>query len=154
MTVPVKSPEEPPQRLESKKYNFLVEGTMPVLNFELTSGGKQAPKDMPEINQIQSQNLTLELYTPISGEIFEARTPKGRIEVDNDGTVTYFSQQPDSLSFSLFLGKSITVTMSRKTGEVVLKTPSKILSIEDLRESNKKGKSSEPFTDSIRLMLE
>ena len=154
MSIPAMRPEEPPQRLESKKYNFLVEGTMPILNFEITSGGKSAPEGMPAINQVQRQNLTLELYAPISGEIFEAKTPKGRIEVDNDGTVTYFSQQPDSLSFSLFLGKSITVTMSRKTGEVVLKTPSKILEIEDNRESKKKRKSGELFTDSVRLLLE
>jgi hypothetical protein len=136
------------QRLESKKYNFLVEGTMPILNFEINSGGK-API---EPNQIQSQNLTIEIYSPLSGEIFEAKTPKGRIEVDNDGTVTYFSQNPESLSFSLFLGKSIIVTMSRKTGEVILKTPSKILSIEDRRES--KEKNEPPFTDSVRLLLE
>ncbi|SRR5487761_820479 len=154
MSIPAKRPEEPLQRLESKKYNFLVEGTMPVLNFEITSGGKSAPEGMSELNRVERQNLTLELYTPISGEIFEAKTPKGRIEVDNDGTVTYFSQKPDSLSFSLFLGKSVTVTMSRKTGEVVLKTPSRILSIEDNRESKKKGKIHEPFTDSVRLMLE
>jgi hypothetical protein len=140
------------QRLESKKYNFLVEGTMPILNFEINSGGKAPIEGMPEPNQIQSQNLTIEIYSPLSGEIFEAKTPKGRIEVDNDGTVTYFSQNPESLSFSLFLGKSIIVTMSRKTGEVILKTPSKILSIEDRRES--KEKNEPPFTDSVRLLLE
>ena len=126
---------------------------MPVLNFEITSGGKLAPEGMPELNKVQRQNLTIELHAPISGEIFEARTPKGRIEVDNDGTVTYFSQNPESLSFSLFLGKNITVTMSRKTGEVVLKTPSKILSIEDNRESKMKKRNS-VFTDSIKLQLE
>ncbi len=154
MSVPMKRPEEPLQRLESKKYNFLVEGTMPVLNFEITSGGKPTPVGNPELNKVEKQNLTIELYAPISGEVFEARTQRGRIEVDNDGTVTYFSQNPDSLAFSLFLGRSITVKMLRKTGEVILTTPSRILAIEDRRESKKKRKSGSVFTDSIRLQLE
>ena len=154
MSVPMKRPEEPLQRLESKKYNFLIEGTMPVLNFEITSAEKSTPEGISEVDQVQKQNLTIELYAPISGEIFEARTQRGRIEVDNDGTVTYFSQNPDSLSFSLFLGRSISVTMFRKTGEVILKTPSRILAIEDERESKKKKKNGSVFTDSIRLQLE
>jgi hypothetical protein len=152
MSNPVKIPEEPQQRLESKKYNFLVDGTMPVLNFEITSGGRSSPEAKGQTTGVQNQNLTIEIYAPLSGEIFEARTPKGRLEVDNDGTVTYFSQNPESLSFSLFLGRSITVTMSRKSGEVILKTPSRIISIEDKRESMKKEKDA-VFTDSVRLQL-
>ena len=151
--VPSRIPEEPPQRLESKKYHFIVEGTMPIMNFEISSTAREA-KGAQDKSGIQKQNLTIELYAPISGEIFEARTPKGRIEVDNDGTVTYFCQSPESVSFSLFLGKSITLTMSKKTGEVLIKTPAKISAIEDLRESTKKRKATDVTSDSLRLKLE
>jgi hypothetical protein len=150
--------ESTPQRLESKQYNFIVDGTMPVLNFELTSGGRKAPEGMSKINQIEKQTLRLELYAPISGEVFEAKTQMGRIEVDNDGTVTYFSNAAEKLSFSLFLGKSITLTFNRKTSELFIRTPSKITSIQDNRMSvNQKGrkkKSSEPITDEIKLVLD
>jgi hypothetical protein len=150
-TPQAKIPEEPVQRLKSRKYNFLVEGSMPILNFEITSGGKEAPIDVGGAGRAQSQKLTLELYAPVSGEIFEARTPKGRIEVDTDGTVTYFSQTLDAVSFSLFVGKSIIVTMSKKTGEVSIKTPSKIVSIEDHRASKSP---SSPTTDEVKLVLQ
>ena len=149
--------ESTPQRLESKQYNFLVDGTMPVLNFELTSGGRKAHEGMSRINQIERQNLRLELYTPISGEVFEAKTQMGRLEVDNDGTVTYFSNATEKLTFSLFLGKSITFTFNKKTNELLIRTPSKITRIEDNRMSIKRGtkkNSSEPITDEVELVLD
>jgi hypothetical protein len=145
------------QRLESKQYNFLVDGTMPVLNFELTSGGRKVPEGMSKINQIEKQSLRLELYAPISGEVFEAKTQMGRLEVDNDGTVTYFSNVPEKLTFSLFLGKSITVSFNRRTNELLIKTPSKIRSIEDKRMSTNKEiakNGSEPITDELKLVLD
>jgi hypothetical protein len=145
------------QRLESKQYNFLVDGTMPILNFELTSGGRKAPEGMSKINQIEKQNLRLELYAPISGEVFEAKTQMGRVEVDNDGTVTYFSNAAEKLTFSLFLGKSITFTFNKKNNVLSIKTPSKISSIEDNRMSKKNGKrknGSEPITDELKLVLD
>jgi hypothetical protein len=144
------------QRLESRVYKFLVDGTMPVLNFELSSGGRKAPEGMSEINQVERQNLRLELYAPISGEVFEARTKMGRLEVDNDGTITYFSNAAERVTLSLFLGKSITFTFNRKTNDLVIRTPSKITSIEDNRMSKrtKKKTNSEPLTDELRLTLE
>ncbi len=147
--------ESTPQRLESRQYNFLVDGTMPVLNFELTSGGRKAPEGMSKVNQIEKQSLRLELYAPISGEVFEARTQMGRIEVDNDGTVTYFSNANEPLTFSLFLGKSISFTFNKKTGELLIRTPSKITSIEDNRMSTKKKKDgSMPTTDELKMILD
>jgi hypothetical protein len=149
----------PQQRLESKQYNFLVEGAMPVLNFELTSGGRKAPEGMGQLNQIERQNLRLELYAPISGEVFEARTQMGRLEVDNDGTVTYFSNASERLSFSLFMSKSVTVTFNKKTSELTIRTPSSITSIQDNRMSTKlkkkkKRAGNDPITDELKMTLE
>jgi hypothetical protein len=132
-------------RMESKKYFFLVEDAMPILNFELVSG-KSAE------SFAQKQNLTIEIHSPISGEIFEARTPKGRIEVDNDGTITCFSTG-DTFVFSAFLGRNLAVSMNKRTGEVILRTPSKIKEIQDHRVSHGK-RNGEPFTDEVRLVLE
>ncbi len=142
------------ERLESKQYNFLVDGTMPVLNFELTSGGRKAPDGIAEINKVEKQTLRLELYAPISGEVFEARTKMGRLEVDNDGTVTYFSNASERLSFSLFLGKSITATFNRKTNELVIRTPSKIRSIEDKRVERGGSRNQQPTSDEVRMVLD
>jgi hypothetical protein len=143
------------QRLESKEYKFFVDGTMPVLNFELASGGRRAPEGMNEINKVERQNLRLELYAPISGEVFEARTKMGRIEVDNDGTLTYFSNAAEHLTVSLFLGKSMTFTFNRKTNELLIRTPSKIASIKDARMTKRIDKATnEPTTDELRLTLE
>lgn len=138
--MPEKTPavNEERLRLDSKKYYFLVEDTMPILNFELVSKGQE------------KQSLTLELHAPLSGEIFEARTPKGRIEVDSDGTISCFSTG-ESFTFSAFLGRNLSVTMNKATGEVILRTPCKIKSIEDKRTS---VSTSEPFTDEVRLTLE
>jgi hypothetical protein len=133
-------------KLESKKYNFVVEDSMPILNLELRSS-KSAEDSAP-----MQQNLTIEIHSPISGEIFEARTSKGRIEVDIDGTITCFSTG-DNFAFSAFLGRNLSVSMNKKTGEVILRTPSKIISIEDQRVSNQVGQG-EPFTDQIKLILE
>ena len=148
--------ESEPQRLESKQYNFLVDGTMPILNFELTSGGRKAPEGMSKINQIERQKLRLELYAPISGEVFEAKTQMGRLEVDNDGTVTYFSNAAEKLTFSLFLGKSLTFTFNKKSNELLIRTPSKITSIQDNRMSKRKNKKkdAEPLTDELKLSLD
>jgi hypothetical protein len=138
--------EENQQRtdLESKKYFFRVENTMPILNFELVSPEKDAQDSKRE-------HLNIELHAPISGEIFEARTAKGRIEVDSDGTITYFSMG-EMANFSMFLGRSLSVLMNKTTGEVLLKTPARIKMIEDLR--SKESKKGEPSTDQIRIILE
>ncbi len=56
------------QSLESRKYEFVVNGTMPVLEFEL-AGGKE------------KEDLHLELYNPLSNEIFEAKFGRGRISL-------------------------------------------------------------------------
>ncbi len=143
------------QRLESKEYNFFVDGTMPVLNFELSSGGRRGPEGLKEINKVERQSLRLELYAPISGEVFEARTKMGRIEVDNDGALTYFSNAAERLTISLFLGKSMTFTFNRKTNELLIKTPSKIAKIADNRMTERIDKlTNEPTSDELRLTLE
>src|SRR5271166_4964299 len=72
------------QSLASKKYQFVADGTMPVLDIEIKSG-KIAAMDE------EKQHLTIEIYHPMSGEVFEAKYNKGRLEVDKDGSVTYFT---------------------------------------------------------------
>jgi hypothetical protein len=157
-----KTNENQRQPLESKKYFFLADGTMPVLDFEITQG--KAPKNSEEAPAPQSEHLTLELYNPLSGEVFEAKFSKGRIEVDLDGTITYFSQSAERVSFSLFLGRSIIVTMDKKSGEVLIKSPSKIVSIEREGTTEKKGgerrrrvekagRPSEVVSDTLKLKL-
>ncbi len=141
-------------RLDSKKYYFLVDGTMPVLDLELKSRVGPPAKDPSKTSKTEQQKLTIELFAPISGEIFEARTPRGRIEADNDGTITYFSNNSDSVTFSLFLGKSLTVTMNRKTGIVIIKTPSKITTIFDERSSLHPEKKIKDGLQSDQLRLE
>ncbi|MDG6921805.1 MAG: hypothetical protein JRN67_00755 [Nitrososphaerota archaeon] len=127
-------------RLESKKYSYLVDGTLPVLDFEITSG--QA--------DVERQHLTIELYNPLSGEVFEAKYAKGRIEVDKDGSLTYFSTSAESVNFSLFMGHNLLVSVTRK-GEVLIRTPSRIVKVEkDIRSP----KSKEVRSDSVRLQLE
>ena len=141
------------ERLESKKYSFKVEGSMPVLDFNITPGG--AVSTQGESERI-AQHLTLELYNPASGALFEAKFPKGRIEVDADGTMTYFSMNVETLNLSLFLGRNITISMNKKTGEVIVKSPSKITSVEEDIQSKIKGKrkSSQVTTDTIKIRLE
>jgi hypothetical protein len=145
--MPLDSVADDRVRLQSKKYSFIVEDTMPILNFELASrkGG--------EDNFPVKQDLTIELHSPISGEIFEAKTQRGRIEVDNDGTITCFSRG-ESLGFSVFLGRTLSITMVKKTGEVTIRTPSKIKKIEDHRTSNMSEENSGVFTDEVKLVLE
>ncbi len=124
-------------KLESKKYEFVVNGTMPVLEFQLNAGKER-------------EDLHLELYNPLSNEIFEAKFAKGRIELDRDGSLTYFSQKADHVNISLFVGKNIQVLLTRD-GELTIKTPSRILSLEqDLESRTKQG----PTTDTIRLKLD
>lgn len=132
--------------LESKKYEFLVNGTMPVLDFEIGAGAVDA-KDA------ETQQLTLELYNPLAGEIFEAKFNTGRVEVDKDGSITYFTTKIDRVSLSLFLGRNLTISMN-KSGEVLIKTPSNIKSIEKDIKSNKVKKKGEVTSDSIKLLLE
>lgn len=145
------SPSEPqvpdkPTPLGSRIYRFRVDGTRPVLQLELSSGDRgRAAGEAPE-------KLTLELHTPMSGEVFEARTSKGRLEVDRDGRVMYFCQAPDSVGFTLFLGRSVVVSMSRESGEVTIRSPSKMLSVE--RESERDEGGEAPGTDTVRIVLE
>lgn len=110
---------------------------MPVLEFQLNAGNER-------------EDLHLELYNPLSNEIFEAKFAKGRIELDRDGSLTYFSQKADRVNLSLFVGKSIQVSLTRD-GELIIKTPSKILSLEqDLESRTKDG----PTTDTIKMKLD
>ena len=126
------------QQLESKKYEFVVNGTMPVLEFEI-KGGKE------------KEHLHIELYNPMVNEIFEAKFAKGRIEVDKDGSITYFTTSTDHVNFSLFLGRNLQISLD-KTGNVLIRSPSKILSVEkDLKSHESKE---EVTSDSIKLKLE
>lgn len=128
--------------LESKKYQYLVDGTLPVLDFEITSGHEGN----------ETQHLSIELYNPLSGEIFEAKYSKGRIEVDKDGSITYFSTKSESVSFSLFSGHNLIVSVNRE-GEVAIRTPSKIVKVEqDIKSSNARKR--EVTYDSLKLKLE
>ena len=139
-------PAEAPVSLESKTYRFRADGTRPVLQIELTSGeaGLEA-KETPE-------KLTLELHAPMSGEIFEARTSVGRLEVDKDGRVMYFCIAGEKVGFTLFVGRSVTVTMSRSTGEVLIQSPSKIVSVaRETARANDLGNA--PPTDSVKIQL-
>jgi hypothetical protein len=110
---------------------------MPVLEFELTAGKEK-------------EDLHLELYNPLSNEIFEAKFHKGRIEVDRDGSITYFSRENHHVNVSLFLGRNLTISLG-KEGDVVIRTPSKIVSVEqDIQSANRtEGVTS----DSIKLKL-
>lgn len=137
---------EDKQVLESKKYEFLVNGTMPVLDFDITTGATDP-------NDSDKQKLTLELYNPLAGEIFEAKFNTGRVEVDKDGSITYFTTKVDHINFSLFLGRNLTISIN-KSGEVLIKTPSKIKSIEEDIRSRKAKMKSEVISDSIKLILE
>ena len=128
--------------LESKKYQFIADGTMPVLNFRIKSGNVEK----------QEEQLTLEIYHPMSGEVFEAKFGKGRIEVDRDGSVTYFTTGLESATFSMFLERNVSISMNR-SGEVRIKTPSRILSAQ----REEPGRDSDPSvvqSDSILLRLE
>lgn len=141
------TPGDSPVALETKTYRFRADGTRPVLQIELTSGpaGREA-KETPE-------KLTLELHAPMSGEIFEARTSVGRLEVDKDGRVMYFCQAGEKVGFTLFVGRSVVVTMSRSTGEVLIQSPSKIVSVtrEGIRGDDL---GNAPPSDSVRIQLE
>ncbi len=134
-----------PETLESKKYRFAVPGSMPILEFQIFPSKDMDPKD--------SQSLRLELYNPLAGEIFEAKFPGGRIEADSDGSITYFSNNAEKLNVSLFLGYNLMISMNRKTGSVLIRTPSKIKSVkEEIRSRN--AKSGEVVSDSLSLELE
>lgn len=136
--------DDKPVALGTGTYRFVADGTRPVLQIDLASG--------PNAPSPDREKLTIELHSPMSGEVFEARTSKGRLEVDRDGRVMYFCQDPSSVSFTLFLGRSVVVSMSRKTGEVLLQSPSKMLSLEK-EESSADGLGGAP-TYSVRLKLE
>ena len=137
---------EAPASLETKTYRLRTEGTRPVLQIELASGGGEKDGGPPE-------QLRLELHSPISGEIFEARTSVGRLEVDRDGRVMYFCTSGTRVGFTLFVGRSVTVTMSRETGEVLVESPSKIVSV--AREKAKPDAlGNAPPKDSVRIQLE
>ncbi len=130
-----------PLVLESKNYNFLVPGTMPVLEFDITS--QRNAKQNEIVSGKGSQHLRLEIYNPLAGEVFEAKFPKGRIEVDNDGSITYFTTSTDSVNLSVFLGRNLILTI-RKDGSVSIRTPSRIVSLQqDLRSSRYAGKGAE-----------
>jgi hypothetical protein len=146
MSAPGSGDTVPSQYLESKKYHFVVDGTMPVLNFDIRSG--KLPPAGPSSDE---ERLTVEIYHPMSGEVFEAKFRKGRIEVDRDGSVTYFTTSQDHARFSIFLERNIAISID-KSGEVEIKSPSKILSVKKT-----KGKKSDPSiaeSDVVVLKLE
>jgi len=134
------------QRLDSKKYRFSADGTMPVLEIDITAG-----RAFPESRV--AERLTIELYNPMSGEIFEAKFSKGRLEVDNDGSVTYFTTSSDHVNLSLFCGRNLSISMTRG-GEVVIKSPSRIVSVDQDLKSRNRQDEDEVTSDSIRLRLE
>ena len=120
--------------LESKTYNYLVPGTMPVLEFDITPRRDDVDKNSKQSQA--GQRLRLEIYNPLAGEVFEAKFPKGRIEVDNDGSITYFTTSSESVNLSVFLGRNLILTL-RKDGSVSIKTPSRISDIQrDTRSSH------------------
>jgi hypothetical protein len=121
---------------------------MPVLDIEIKSGKMEQTK--PGEGE---DHLTVELYHPMSGEIFEAKFKKGRIEVDKDGTVTYFTREATAVNFSLFLKRNLSVSLS-ESGQVVIKSPSKILSVSQLEKPQKTKKSANVTSDSVTLQLE
>jgi hypothetical protein len=133
------------QYLESRKYQFVADGTMPVLNFEIKSGKINSTGE-------DDQQLTIEIYHPMSGEVFEARYNKGRIEADKDGSVTYFTTKSDRASFSIFLKRNLSVSID-SSGKIVIKSPSRILSVEKNLQSKKKS-SAIVESDSVTLQLE
>ena len=121
---------------------------MPVLEFDITPG-----KAAVSGSKQGTQHLRLELYNPLAGEVFEAKFPKGRIEVDNDGSITYFSSSTDKVNVSIFLGYNVQVTIE-KDGRVQVRTPSKMTSItQDIR-SAKKKRAEEVTFDEIGFRLE
>jgi hypothetical protein len=140
----------PPKRevLESKKYHFVADGTMPILDFEIKSG-----KAAEQSSANQEERLTLEIYHPMSGEVFEAKFRNGRIEVDRDGSVTYFTTSLAHARFSIFLERNISITID-KSGEVEIKSPSKILSIHKSNLNEEKKDRSSVESDSVLLRLE
>jgi len=134
----------PAQYLESKKYNFVADGTMPILNFEIKAGKVQASK-------LEEERLTLEIYHPMSGEVFEAKFKNGRIEVDRDGSVTYFTTSLDHARFSIFLERNVTISIDR-SGQVEVRSPSKIQSIQ--RKMRETEDSENAHSDSVIFNLE
>jgi hypothetical protein len=133
------------QVLESKKYHFVADGTMPVMDFVIKSGKVSNGTSMDE------EHLTLEIYHPMSGEVFEAKFQKGRIEVDRDGSVTYFTTSQDHARFSIFLQRNLAITVD-KSGKIEIRSPSKILSVH-----HEKGKKTDPArvdSDVVVLRLE
>jgi len=117
---------------------------MPVLDIEIKSG-KLALADKDE-------RLTLELYHPMSGEVFEAKFKRGRIEVDKDGSITYFTRDSPSVNFSIFLKRNLSVSMT-DSGQVVIRSPSKILSVVQ-KKNSRKGTGENVTSDMVTLQLE
>ena len=74
---------------------------------------------------------------PCQTRFFEAKFAKGRIEVDKDGSITYFTTSTDLVNFSLFLGRNLQISLN-KAGEVVIRSPSKIVSVEEDLKSRKR----------------
>lgn len=145
MSSEIKTPTE--MKLESKQYNILVDGAMPVLNFHITPG-------KASLDPTKSQDLRLELYNPMAGEVFEAKFPKGRIEVDNDGSITYFSTKVERVNISLFLGHNISLTL-HKNGDVQIKSPSRIIDLKaNLRSDKKKTPDDEVTSDFVNFRLD
>lgn len=139
------------QSLESRKYQFIADGTMPVLDFEIKSG-----KVAHGGTDGQSEHLTLELYHPMSGEVFEAKFGKGRIEVDRDGSVTYFTRTLDHARLSIFLERNLTILID-KSGNVEISSPSKILGVKKKKMESPKRKKAEQAvvkSDSLTFRLE
>ena len=143
----VPNPDGEAVALGTGTYRFKVDGTRPVLDIELSSGKKEEAAEGTE-------KVSIELHTPISGEIFEARTSMGRLEVDRNGRVMYFCQKGEKVGFTLFVGRSVVVTMSRTDGEVLIQSPSRILSVSRVERAAPDDLGNPPPTDAVRIVLE
>jgi hypothetical protein len=119
---------------------------MPILDIDITPGKREGATG-------EVQRLRIELYHPLSGEVFEAKYDKGRIEVDKDGSITFFTTNLDHVNVSLFLGRNLSVSLNRR-GEVTIKTTSKVISVEQDLKSRGPTLESGPASDSIFLRLE
>ena len=120
-----------------------------MLEFEVSSGTFNDP-------QSEKSHLRLEIYNPLSGEVFEAKFPKGRVEVDNDGSLAYFSTNTERINMSLFLGYNLQITF-HKDGRFSIRSPSKIKSVRKEKIGARKKKASgkeEVISDTRSFKLE
>jgi hypothetical protein len=125
---------------------------MPILEFDVASG---KDGDAQVQQHVAESHLRLEIYNPLSGEVFEAKFPNGRIEIDIDGSITYFSTSSESVNVSLFLGHNLQLSL-HKDGRLTIRSPSKIVPIgrKTGHLSKKLESKTEAISDTLSFMLE